>query len=142
MTIAQALKEKNKRVASIQKNWDKLNKYNSIPEGAERPYNMAATYEAIAVETAELIKLKHAIHTASAPVREDIFSLSEYKNIAQRLKAVDVSSGPTNERYTSIVTVKVSELGIVWQDSEIAAIESKIESLQEKLDAFNHTNHI
>ena len=35
MTIAQALKEKNKKVAKIQKIWEKIQRYNSIQEGSE-----------------------------------------------------------------------------------------------------------
>ena len=142
MTIAQALKEKNKRVANIQKGWEKIAKYNSLNEGVERPYSLTNIYESIAIETAALIELKKAIHEASAPVRGDIFALSEYKNIAARIKTIDVSQGPVSERYSSTVTVRSCEFDVKWQDSEIAAIENKIESIQEKLDSFNHTNHI
>ena len=42
MTIAQALKEKNKRLNQINKLWDRLSTNNSIPEGNEREFNPEA----------------------------------------------------------------------------------------------------
>jgi hypothetical protein len=39
MTIAQALKEKNKRLNQINKLWDRLSTNNSIPEDNELEFN-------------------------------------------------------------------------------------------------------
>jgi hypothetical protein len=142
MTIAQALKEKNKKVTALQKLWEKIQKYNSIAEGAERPYSTANLYSQIGEISSELIFLKTRIHAASEPVRADIFALSEFKNIAQRIKNTDCSSGTVTERYSSTTLNKVAELNINWQDHELASIEDKIEAIQEKLDKFNHTTDI
>ena len=142
MTIAQALKEKNKKVATLQKLWDRMQKYNSIQDGAERPYSTADIFSQIGEISAELILLKTRIHSASEQVRSDIFALSEFKNIAQRIKNVDCTTGTHTERYSSATFQKTAELNITWQDRELAAIEDKIESIQEKLDKFNHTTEI
>lgn len=142
MTIAQALKEKNKIVASIQKNWDKINRYNSQIVGSEKPYDLAQVFSKIGEETAQLIKLKTDIHIASAPVRDLIFSLSEYKSMAQKIKSVNVSSGPVSERFSNTVNQMEAQLSVIWQENEISAIESKIDAIQEKLDSFNYTTEI
>jgi hypothetical protein len=142
MTIAQALKEKNKKVATLQKLWERMQKYNSIQEGAERPYSTAEIFAQIGEVSADLILLKTRIHSASELVRSDIFALSEFKNIAQRIKGIDCTTGTQVERYSSTTFQKTAELSITWQDRELAAIEDKIESIQERLDKFNHTTEI
>ena len=142
MTIAQALKEKNKKVATLQKLWERMQKYNSIQEGAERPYSTAEIFAQIGEVSADLILLKTKIHSASELVRSDIFALSEFKNIAQRIKGIDCTTGTHVERYSSTTFQKTAELSITWQDRELAAIEDKIESIQERLDKFNHTTEI
>ena len=142
MTIAQALKEKNKKVATLQKLWERIQKYNSIQEGAERPYSTAETFSQIGEVSAELILLKTRIHAASESVRSDIFALSEFKNIAQRIKGIDCTTGTYTERFSSTIVQKNAELNITWQDRELALIEDNIEAIQEKLDKFNHTTEI
>ncbi len=142
MTIAQALKEKNKKVAKIQKIWERINRYNSIQEGADRPYSTADLFAQVHAEVESLVELKTKIHEASAPVRRDIFSLSEMKNFVQRVRSVNTTHGVYKDRYESTSSVLNAELDIKWQDSKIEEIEEKIENLQEKLDQFNHTTHI
>jgi DNA repair ATPase RecN len=142
MTIAQALKEKNKKVAKIQKIWDKIQRYNSIQEGSERPYSTTELFGQVHAEVAELVELKTKIHEASSPVRSDIFTLSEMKNFIQRVRSVSTVKGVHRDRYESTSSTMVAELDIIWQDTEIEALEEKIEKLQEKLDQFNHTTSI
>lgn len=142
MTIAQALKEKNKKVAGIQKIWEKIHRYNSIHEGSEKPYSTAELYAKMEAEVSSLIKLKTQIHTASEPVRSMIFELSELKSIIQRVKSINTTNGTFRERYDNTASVMIAELDIMWQDAKIEEIENKIESIQEKLDHFNHTTEI
>jgi len=142
MTIAQALKEKNKKVAKIQKLWEKIHRYNSIQEGSERPYSTSELFQQVHAEVGLLVELKTKIHEASSPVRGDIFSLSEMKNFVQRVKSVSTTQGAFRDRYESTTSIMVAELDIKWQDAKIEELEEKIEKLQEKLDQFNHTAQI
>ena len=142
MTIAQALKEKNKRVAKIGKLWEKIQRYNSVQEGAERPYSSSELYEQVQTEINELVDLKTRIHEASAPVRKDIFALSEMKNLVQRVRSVNTTQGVYRDRYSDSSSLVIAELDIKWQDSTVEAFEEEIEKLQEKLDQFNHTVQI
>lgn len=142
MTIAQALKEKNKKVAKIQKLWEKIHRYNSMQEGSERPYSTSDLFQQVHAEVGLLIELKTKIHEASSPVRGDIFTLSEMKNFVQRVRSVSTTQGSFRERYENTTSIMVAELDIKWQDAKIEELEEKIEKLQEKLDQFNHTTHI
>ena len=142
MTIAQALKEKNKKIAGIQKIWEKIHRYNSIQEGAERPYSTKDLYAQAESELTSLVELKTRIHTASEPVRALVFELSELKALTQRVRSVSTANGTWRERYENVTTVMNAELDILWQDAKIEEIENRIEAIQEKLDKFNHTTEI
>ena len=142
MTLAQALKEKNKKVANIQKLWVKIDRYNSVQEGAERPYDIADLFTQVETEIAELVKLKARIHSVSEPIRESIFELSELKNLVQRVKAVDTTNGISRNRFDSTSSLMTAVLDIKWQDEKIESLETQIEKIQERLDNFNHTREI
>ncbi|MFY7943039.1 MAG: hypothetical protein ACOVNZ_00575, partial [Crocinitomicaceae bacterium] len=68
MTIAQALKEKNKRLNQLNKLWDRLTTNNSIPEGNEREFNPAEILGQLREETDLYVELKTKIHVACEPV--------------------------------------------------------------------------
>ena len=139
MTIAQALKEKNKKVATVQTLWARIQKYNSISEGSERPYDIEETYASLKSEIDSLVRIKTAIHSASAPVREDIFRLSELKSTIQQIRMVSTTRGTYRDRFSESALVQTAVFGVDWQDSEIERLEKEIEEIQEKLDHFNHT---
>jgi hypothetical protein len=142
MTISQALKEKNKKVAKINTLWIRFSQYNSMPEGEEKPYSSKEVWEEIVKNTNELVELKRAIHISSSPVREKIFLLSELKTQIARLKGLNITNGKVNDRYSETQTVMIAELDVLWKDAKIEELESTVESLQEELDSFNHTTHI
>ncbi|CAB4159551.1 hypothetical protein UFOVP699_287 [uncultured Caudovirales phage] len=142
MTIAQALKEKNKKISKLQSLWDRLHRYNVVTEGEERPYSSKDTWEEISKLTTDIVVLKTKIHTASEPVRSKIFMLSELKNKAIRLKGLSTNSGTHRDRYSEATIVSIPEFNVLWKDREVEQIESDIEKIQEDLDKFNHTTEI
>lgn len=142
MTISQALKEKNKKISTLQKLWDRLHRYNVVVEGETRPYSTTNTWNDIVTLTGEIAQLKTDIHRASEPVRLHIFMMSELKNKAQRLKSLNTSNGVQHDRYSNTTTVQVADLDVLWKDMTMDSIEKQIEDTQELLDKFNHTTHI
>jgi DNA repair exonuclease SbcCD ATPase subunit len=143
MTISQALKEKNKRIAKLNKLWDRLHRSNSRLDGTDLAYHPVDLWKDINDETAALVELKTKIHVASQSVRSDIFSLSELKSTTQRLRSLDTTKGIVQPRYgTDTPMVMVCDFDTLWKDTNIEALENSIEELQEKLDQFNHTVHI
>ena len=146
MTIAQALKEKNKKIAKIQKLWIRVHAHNAIEanEGIVRPYDIVATHAEWEAEIGQLVDLKHAIHTASQPVRKDIFAISELKGMTKAVRALNTNPAIYANRYSggdARVKVEVT-LDVAWQDKMIDSLEAKIEEIQERLDKFNHSTQI
>jgi hypothetical protein len=137
MTIAQALKLKNKTTAKLSKLWQRFHESNSYEVGHDPTYFASDLWEEINQVTSELILLKAKIHEASAPVRADIFHMSELKTTVQRLRGLSTNKG-TVTRFDTVTTYSCVYDGL-WKDTQLETIENKIEELQEKLDTFNHT---
>ena len=142
MNIAQALKEKNKKVAKIQKLWTRISRFNSVSTGNPRSYNIEETWRELNNEMHELIDLKARIHNASTPVRKDIFALSELKSLIQGVRGIDTTEGVYQSRYSNESTETTVVFNVAWQDAQIERIEKDIEAIQEKLDGFNHTTQV
>jgi len=138
LTIAQALKLKNKKINSINKLTGIIKTWNSVERDTECPYNVRETLEKYITEQDELVKLKTAIHKASEPVRDLIFRQSELKTRIIFLRSVDTTNGMKRERYGSGEYVSVAEIKVNEIDAMIDALELEIENIQTQLDQFNH----
>ena len=142
MTIAQALKEKNKKVATLQVLWERLNKNNSVLEGNRRSYDPVELIKQIDAELEALVDLKTRIHNASTPVRSQIFRMSELKNKVLKMKYLDTSEGPVRDKYEGTVTKRQAVVLAEQVDKLIEAAQQEIETIQEELDKFNFATHI
>jgi len=142
MTVAQALKEKNKLASKIRINWFRISTKNALPKGAVRPYDINLVKEDNLKLIDELVKLKTSIHNASSPVREKIFRLSELKAILTNLEKIPTSEGLTRDKYESNYTEMESILKTVEVDEMISKYQDEIDELQNELDKFNYMTMI
>jgi hypothetical protein len=142
MTIAQALKEKNKKVATLHVLWDRLNKNNSVLDGNRRSYDPVELMKQIEAELDALVDLKTRIHNASSPVRSQIFRMSELKNKTLKMKYLDTSEGPVRDKYEGTVTRRQAVIQAEQVDKLVEAAQQEIETIQEELDKFNLATHI
>jgi hypothetical protein len=142
MTIAQALKEKNKIAAKLQKLWGRLQTNNSVIDGTNRVYDPNELLKEIDESTQKLIELKTKIHIASNDVRSKIFRMSELKNYTTKLREVCVKDGPVRERYESNVLLMNAVFKADEIDMLLESTEAEIEKTQEELDVFNHQTSI
>lgn len=145
MNIKQALKKKNKLVGLIHEEFYKASQYNVIDEGNPRPYSATEAIGKWMQLSNELIVLKTQIHKANVPVYDKIFELSELKNQVKHLKTLNCTSGKVStSRWgtESEPVIKHAEINIIERDSMIKNLESRIESLQDELDQWNHNTQI
>lgn len=145
MNIKQALKRKNKLVGLISEEFHKASQYNVVDEGNPRPYSSTESIGKWMQLTNELIVLKTQIHKANVPVYDKIFELSELKNQVKHLKLLNCTSGKVStSRWgnESEPVIKHAEINIVERDSMIKNLETRIESLQDELDQWNHNTLI
>jgi len=145
MTVKQALKEKNKLTKQINGLVTRIQRFNSIEEGAVRTYDPREDMDTLTKSVSDLVELKTRIHKANAGVYDKIFRLSEYKGLVKYLRSIDCSEGKVSESRRFAETgsvVKTTVFDQVEMDNLVLYYESEIERIQEELDTHNSTYHI
>jgi hypothetical protein len=142
MNVSQALKQKNKLVVELKKQYQIAQKFNSQEEGNVRRYSVQAALDKAVELTLELTALKTKIHLANAPVYDKIFRMAELKNRIKELRKIPTEEGKTEARYSSVVSVKEVEINIAQLDEMVQILEARIEEIQAELDIHNTTTQI
>lgn len=142
MNVSQALKQKNKLIVEIKKQYQIAQKFNSQEEGNVRRYSVQNALDRAAELTMELTDLKTKIHLANAPVYDKIFRMAELKNRIKELKRIPTEEGKTESRFSSVASVKEVEINIAQLDEMVQFLEARIEEIQAELDVHNATTQI
>ena len=142
MNVSQALKQKNKLVIELKKQYQIAQKFNSQEEGNIRRYSVQVALDKAVELTLELTELKTKIHLANAPVYDKIFRMAELKNRIKELRKIPTEEGKTEARYSSVVSVKEVEINIAQLDTMVQTLEARIEEIQAELDVHNATTQI
>ena len=85
MTLAQALKEKNRLAGELARNWSMIARENSKREDSPRVIDVAETYRKVQLYKEKLTELKTKIGLANAGNLKRIYKLEECKNELNRL---------------------------------------------------------
>ena len=142
MNVSQALKQKNKLIVEIKKQYQIAQKFNSQEEGNVRRNSVQAALDKAVELTLELTDLKTKIHLANAPVYDKIFRMAELKNRIKELRKIPTDEGKIESRYSSVVSVKEVEINIAQLDEMVQTLEARIEEIQAELDVHNATTQI
>ena len=142
MNVSQALKQKNKLIVEIKKQYQIAQKFNSQEEGNIRRYSVQDALDKAAELTIELTDLKTKIHLANAPVYDKIFRMAELKGRIKELRKIPTEEGKAESRYSSVVSVKEVEINITQLDEMVQTLEARIEEIQAELDVHNATTQI
>lgn len=142
MTIAQALKHKNKLAFKLQKYWGRIHTYNSAVVDAYRPFDVEELLQETIKITQELVVLKTKIHQASAPVREKIFRLSELKSAMQHISGLPTKEGKIRERFDNQIVEMKAVITAARVDVLSEQFEVEIDQIQELLESFNHSTYL
>jgi len=141
MTLAKALKQKNRLTQKISRLQQEIQRENSVRADDVRKINVEDLFEELEVKVKELIKLKIAIFVASTPMRENILKLSEIKSHIVFLQSINTTEGRVSDYGEDAVeyTVIYDKLFIREQ---VESCEQGIDEIQEELDKFNYTTEI
>jgi hypothetical protein len=143
ITLAKALKLKNRLAGRLAKVQSDIQLFNSVPEGQAGQVNVPALAQTRGELVEALVTLKTAINEANRAVQRDIFDLAEKKATAQFLAGVNTRHGPQPAVYPSTTEVNyVASLKKADVDALVARLEAEIDQLQDKLDQFNHAHRI
>ena len=142
MNVSQALKQKNKLIVELKKQYQIAQKFNSQEEGNIRRYSVQNALDRAVELTMELTDLKTKIHLANSPVYDKIFRMAELKNRIKELRKIPTEEGKAESRYSSVVSVKEVEINIAQLDEMVQTLEARIEEIQSELDVHNATTQI
>ena len=143
ITLAKALKVKNRLTGRLAKVQADIQAYNSVPEGQADQVNVPALLKTREELVEALVALKTAINDANREAQRDIYDLAEKKATAQFLAGVNTRHGPQPPVYPSTVEVTyVAALRKADVDGLVAGLEKEIDQLQDRLDQFNHERKI
>ena len=143
MTLAKALKIKNRLAGRLAKIQADIQAYNSIPEGQVGQVDVPALVQTREELVKALVDLKTAINEANRETQRDIYDLAEKKATAQFLGGVNTRHGPQPAVYPSTTEINyVAALKKAEVDALVARLEKEIDQLQDKLDQFNHAHKI
>ena len=141
VTLARALKLKKRIIERIEKYEEDITLSNRIIVGNIRDIDVNETMRLKKNLKDILINLKVKIHEAGAPIRHEIFTLSEIKSDINFLKAIPTDHGKVFRRNVLMDEGDVEYSVILTKadiDKDIKTLQSNIDSLQfDIIDKYN-----
>lgn len=143
ITLAQALKEKNRIVGEISKLWMLVNNENSCWEYHTRSISVEETMKTINSYTEKLIELKTKIGKANEGNLQYMYALDEYKSKISKLEKLDTAE---EIRYRGvrddIMEVRSPIITAANVIEQVKQLKLKCNQLQDAIDAYNATHKI
>jgi hypothetical protein len=143
ITLAKALKVKNRLTGRLAKVQADIHAFNSVPEGQSGQVDVRALMDNRAEFVDVLVALKTAINEANRESQRDIYDLAEKKATVQFLSGISTRHGAQPAVYPSTTEVNyITALTKGEVDGLVARLEKEIDQLQDKLDHFNHVRKV
>lgn len=144
ITIAKALKLKNRLVGRLNKLKADIQLYNSVLKEQAQQVDVPKLFELYASITQNLTTLKTMIAEANilGKVQVDIINLGEKKSMLAWLSCLNTRDGVDRHGYQNTEMHYVAALGKTSVDKICREIESNIDEIQDRLDEFNNTYKI
>ena len=141
VSLARALKEKNRVAGRLAKSRALVNEENSKIVGATRDIDVKAVYESSLALRDRLIAIKAAIAIANGPIVSKIIELDEVRSEIAFLNKLNVSDGKVVKPNDLLYSDRGPEVSAVIRRSdviaEVARLQKRAEELQDELDEFN-----
>ena len=141
MTLAKAMKKKNRVTQKISNLQQEIQRENSVRADDPRKIKVEELFEELGKKVDELIKLKIAIFVASINMRENILRLSELKSKIVFLQLIDTTEGKTSG-YGEESVEYTAVYDKLFVKEQVELCEQEIDDIQDELDKFNHITSI
>lgn len=144
ITLAQALKEKNRLAGELNRLWELFKEENSCTEKHKRPIDVAMTLRTIELYSTKLVELKTKIGIANAGNLENMYRLDEAKSKMSKLNETN-GSEDDEMKFVNGSCVYVKRTAI-FNEEKLLEMRRKLQiecnDLQDKLDAYNALHKI
>lgn len=142
MYLTKALKAKKKLISKVNREHEKLRKYNSTIEGSNITYDPEESYNNWIKYSKELVELKTKIIQATAGIYGKIFEMTECKSQIGCLNNLNITNGKVVNLYDPGVIQHTAYIDELKRDELIVSLEDRIETLQSEIEAYNSTTKI
>lgn len=144
ITIAQALKIKNRLLQAARQRKEKVERFNSVPEGTERGVDIDELLEEINVIEAELLDLLCAINAANAGQQQRrLVRLRQIDSVINWLNNLDTTDGVKADRFGPTSDIEyTAHVDYARAQGCVEELQEERYALQDEVDHFNATNHI
>lgn len=140
ITLAKALKLKNRQIKTVKGLQEQITKYNSVVKGSDNPFDVKAKFEEVKSASVKLAQIKAAIQQSNAPIQERIYEMAELRGLLVFLQRLDTKSGKSIYGYHGEVVEFEAALTAADVEKAAAQIEERLDQLQDEVDSFNaHT---
>jgi hypothetical protein len=146
ITIAKALKEKNRIAGRIAKLQGQVVKHNRYKKDSVREFSSKELLMTLQVEWAYLIDIKSKIAKANAGISDKLVQLTEAKAELSFWNSIS-NTGPSEEvvseskyiggTYVSVDTVMICDVSSKDVQTNINRVQKLIEDLQDEIDDYN-----
>lgn len=142
ITLARALKEKNRLSRSLRKLNERLVLSNSVLESNEFNYDAQEVLNQIIETQNKLVELKAEIQKANVPIFKKIFRIGEYRSHIDMLRRINTTEGE-KEMFSGEKPIKYKcQFNQFAIDEMVENLEDLIDSIQDEIDKFNHNTYI
>ena len=150
MTIARALKEKERVARKLQSARETLSRVNSVMVGLKRPVDAKEVFETVQRLQNRYLEIKKAIAAANAGISAQLTEMLVVRAEKEYYEKLDCrESSPRGDW-------EISDTGSrVWRTEQfdayinegkrqeiVAALEQRLDDLQDEVDAFNATHSV
>ncbi|HEY0866656.1 MAG TPA: hypothetical protein VGE01_04735 [Fimbriimonas sp.] len=138
VSLAKALKIKNRQVQTISNLRTIVTGGNSRLVGAEVEFDVRETYDRLKVETDRLVAIKSAITAANVPIQPAIYRIAELKGMIAFLRGVPTKRGRQIEPYMMEDPQEFeADITAAEIEAEVSRFEREIDDLQDEIDRHN-----
>jgi hypothetical protein len=141
ITLARALKFKNRLAGRLAKLDSDFEKYNSALAGSDQ-LDMKVLWAERSKLVGQLIELKVSINAANQPIQRTIFELGELKSQVALLSKTSTLHGKMVEGFHGNEVEYIAQFRKIDVNRAVRSLEVQIDRLQEQLDAFNYRTTI
>lgn len=142
ITLAKALKLKNRLAGRLSKVQEDISTYNSVLKEQVGKVDIPACVKLRDQIQESLIGLKTKIILANGEIQETLIRMGETKSKLTFLEMIPVRDGQERHGYQNTEITWVAAISKADIDSERKKLESEIDSMQDKVDTFNHTQKL
>ncbi len=143
ITLAQALKEKNRIVGEISRLWDLVDNENSCWESHTRSIDVKETMQTIEFLVQKLVELKTKIGKANEGNLQNMYTLEECKSQMSRFSKLNTAENVryrgVNDDIMEVCSAEITAQEVLQRHKNL---QLQCNQLQDKLDAYNATHKI